>query len=254
MVISLFEEKNCAHRNVECKEDVGSELYGLFLSARSSYLKEVVEHHMKPECFIEMFVQSHYHIDCDIALCLNSHKMNLSIIKGIFSDERMVVAIAQKEEFTRLDFEELLHSYLTEDNTTRPESKRHLDFGCDFSLKQLDILSGIVCRYDLFQVSDSCDIHALLRSLFECKQGIGIEVSNIRNVVILFDALLDCRLINYNWQSVIEKGRLLKNVRTNKYLTVSSLSSSLSKAKRGGNATATQYSIRQAVLEMLKTD
>lgn len=254
MVISLFEEKNCAHRHVGCKEDVDSELFELFLSARSSYIKEVVENRMKRERFVEMFVHSHYHIDCDIALCLNSHKMNLGIIKGLFSDERIVVAIVQKDVFTRQDFGDLLHLFFTEDNVTEPVSKKHLSFGCDFSLKQLDILSDISCKRNIFQVSDGCDMHALLHSLFECKQNIGIKVRNIRNVVILFDALLDCRLINHNWQSVIEKGRLLKSVKTGKYLKVSSLSSSLSKAKRGDHATATQYSIRQSVLEMLKTD
>lgn len=253
MVISLFEEMNCTHRHVECKEDVDRELFELFLSAKDLYLKEVVGNKMRPERFIEMFVHSHYYIDCSLARCRNSHQMNLGIIKHLFTDEHSVAVILQKIDYTKHDFNDLLQMCLTMSESYKTRKTDRLSFGCDLTERQLEVLEGIVRKFDIFQIPSDESLTDILRSLFDCKVNVGIKVNSIRNAVVMFDAMLECRLINHNWQSVIENGRMLVNIKTGKYLTVSSLSSSLCKAKRD-NMTATQYNIRHAVSELLKLD
>ena len=68
----------------------------------------------------------------------------------------------------------------------------------------------------------------------------------------MFDALLECNLINRDWQSVLEKGGFLLSRKTGKPISSSALSSALYKVKL--HSMAVYQSIRKDVLEMKVSD
>ena len=81
----------------------------------------------------------------------------------------------------------------------------------------------------LFCVSVTAeDINALL----DCKSGYSIKVGNIRNVAILFDALLDNGMIKWNWKAAMAKGRHILSKNTGKAISATTLSSALSEIKK----------------------
>lgn len=81
-----FEQMKGVHNHVESNEDVENEFYELFLEARDSYLSEVVRKQVRLDYFIDLFLSSHYYIDCEHAKCRNAHRRNLTLIRQLFTD------------------------------------------------------------------------------------------------------------------------------------------------------------------------
>ena len=72
-----------------------------------------------------------------------------------------------------------------------------------------------------------------------------IRVNNVRHVAVMFDALLENRLIEPYWQSVLDKGRFLVSKDGKSYVSASSLSTALSIARI--KKTAVANGIRKAI-------
>lgn len=246
MVISLFEEMNRFHKHVECMDDVYNELFDMLMSARELYLEEAVKNRMKPERFIDLFYDSRYHIGCDKAPCLNSHRFNLGIVRNIFSGGPLLVEPLLKEGFSEEDFCKLLDLHLT--LSSPPGKGDHLSFGCNLTYEQTIRITEIVRANCLFFVSSDKSLHDSIVSLFECRRGFCMTVGNIRKVAVLFDSMLQAGIINHDWQSVIEKGGFLLSSKTEKPVSATSFSSALSKVRK--NPTAQQESIRKSVMEL----
>ena len=96
--------------------------------------------------------------------------------------------------------------------------------------------------FHLFCVSTLCieDMEAL----FSCRENFSIRVNNVRHVAVMFDALLENRLIEPYWQSVLDKGRFLVSKDGRSYVS-SSLSTALSIARI--KKTAAANGIRKAI-------
>ena len=107
-------------------------------------------------------------------------------------------------------------------------------------------MKGIVAcatAFHLFCVSTLCveDMEAL----FSCREDFSIRVNNVRHVAVMFDALLENRLIEPYWQSVLDKGRFLVSKDSRSYVSASSLSTALSIARI--KKTAVANGIRKAI-------
>lgn len=131
----------------------------------------------------------------------------------------------------------------------KPINDPPLSFGCNFSREQM---AGIVSCANTY-VSCVNTYHPLavsvriedMEALFVCKEGFRIRVNNLRHVVVLFDALLENTLIQFRWQSVLDKGHFLLSKDGKRYVTASSLSTALSCAKI--NMTSVSNGIRKTI-------
>lgn len=241
-----------AHKHIVCQDDAKSELYELFLSAKDLYLKEVVGNHMRISCFVEMFYDSHYYIDCECALCKNTHRMNLGIVRRVLCDSpHLIEEILLRDSFSRKDLDLLvkLHQTLPE---ASPAHKPKISFGCTFSEEQFCSLVETVTRYSIFCNTTEADMADKLHSLFDCKAEVRLEVTSVRKVAALFDALLECNFINRDWQTVLGKGGFLISGKSGKQISSSALSSALYKIKL--HSQAVYQSIRKDVIEMKRNE
>lgn len=126
------------------------------------------------------------------------------------------------------------------DNPTRVPP---LSFGCNFSREQMKGIVACATAFHLFCVSTLCieDMEAL----FSCREDFSIRVNNVRHVAVMFDALLENRLIEPYWQSVLDKGRFLVSKDGRSHVSASSLSTALSIARI--KKTAAANGIRKAI-------
>ena len=135
---------------------------------------------------------------------------------------------------------------LVEHRTDKVADAPPLSFGCNFTQEQMTGIVSCANTYHLFCVS-------MLRiedmeALFSCKEGFHIRVNNLRHVVILFDALLENSLIQYRWQSVLDKGQFLQSKDGSRFITASNLSSALSAVRK--NMTSVAYGIKRVIKEL----
>ena len=118
-------------------------------------------------------------------------------------------------------------------------------------------LVELVQSHDIFDLAGESDVRSVLCSLLKCNVGVSVRVKNVRNVAILFDAMAQYHMINNNWQYVMGGGRFLNRIQkdgTEKYITSSCLSSSLSRVRRNSTMTASQYAICRSVEQMLRAE
>ena len=243
---------NSAHKHVKSEEDAYNELFELFLSAKDLYMREVIESHMRMDRFADIFYHSNYYIDCELAKCKNVHLTNLEIVKNVFTESpHLIEEILLRKDFSRKDLSELMALYLTSPEQ-HTEEKSELSFGCNLSNEQFSLLTKIIDNYEVFYPMGDESVDSEIRSLFDCKIGLHVQVKNVRKVAVLFDALLECNLINRDWQSVLEKGGFLLSRKTGKPISSSALSSALYKVKL--HSMAVYQSIRKDVLEMKVSD
>ncbi len=242
---------------MECIDDFYRELYELFVIARSWYL-QAEKNHLKTECFMELFERGHNYVDCDFARCKNSRQMVLGIIGTLFRDKKCVAIIKEKDDFTQQEIIELYLRHAGAGMWVVPDKKSStLTLGCQLSDSQMDLLVELVQSHDIFDLADESDVRSVLCSLLKCNVGVSVRVKNVRNVAILFDAMAQYHMINNNWQYVMGGGRFLNRIQkdgTEKYITSSCLSSSLSRVRRNSTMTASQYAICRSVEQMLRAE
>lgn len=120
--------------------------------------------------------------------------------------------------------------------------------GCNITAEQMACITACADTYHLFCVS-TLTIKDM-QNLLYCEQGFCIQVNNIRLLAILFDALLENRFIQLNWQSILSKGHFLRSKDGKRFVSASSLSSALSAAKN--NMTSAAYNIRETIERLRK--
>lgn len=239
------------HKHVCCDEDIYDELFGLLSSMKKLYVERVVNGSMKQDRFIDLFCDSHHSIGCKLPSCNNVHRMNMGIVRKLYTQEKELLdRYLYKDPFTKKDFHELIHWHLTTSTDSQSQSKTFISFGGKFTDRQLDCLAKIARDNHLFHLPDNADLKAVMAALLHCKTGFTVKVRNVCNVAVFFDELLTNTLVCYNWQSVIEKGRFLTSPRADKRITASDLSSALYKARI--SPTVEKSCIRAAIKKMQK--
>lgn len=238
-VISLFEKWQTTHEHFENETDALHELWIILLSARYSYRKEVLDGGKKHHRFVEDFACCHKHINCNKASCKNAHERNHNIARRILVERGdLALHLFNSENFTLEDCIKMKHVFDTTDapppniastNTEVSEAKPPLSFGYHLSLKQMVRIADCANANHLFCVSVTVED---IRALLECKKGYSIKVRNIRNVAILFDALLDNDMIKWNWKAAMAKGGHMLSKNTGKAISATTLSSALSEIKK----------------------
>lgn len=235
------------------EQDVAEELFALLSEARVIYLQDVIAAGKRYDRYVNDFVNSHRYINCNDAICRNCHEMNIHIVKGLLHDcAGLVKKYFTANTFTFEDCMRLKWKYNfygsspdtpDTDNPTRIPS---LSFGCNFSREQMKGIVACATTFHLFCVSTLCieDMEAL----FSCREDFSIRVNNVRHVAVMFDALLENRLIDPYWQSVLDKGRFLVSKDGKSHVSASSLSTALSIARI--KKTAATNGIRKTIAEL----
>ena len=177
--------------------------------------------------------------------------MNIHIVKGLLTDcAGLVKKIFTADTFTFEDcmrlrwrnnfYESSSPGSPGADNPTRVPP---LSFGCSFSREQMKGIVACATAFHLFCVS-TLRVEDM-EALFSCREDFSIRVNNVRHVAVMFDALLENRLIEPYWQSVLDKGRFLVSKDGRSYVSASSLSTALSIARI--KKTAAANGIRKAI-------
>lgn len=240
---------NCTHKHVRCDKDIDDELFALLSSMRKLHAEKVTNGNMRPERFFELFCDSHHFIGCDNSSCMNAHRMNMGIVRNLYTQEKELLdEYLQKEQFDKEDFLELLHRYLTAQTECQPDAVSPITLGGRFTERQTACLAGIAHRYRLFLLPEGMDDSTAMTALLQCKPGFSVKVRNIRNIAVLLDELLAYNLVVHNWQSIMERGRFLLSPKSDKPVTASVLSSALNNTRY--SPTPIQSGIRKAVREM----
>lgn len=232
-------------------------MFELLSEARVFYLQDVIADGKRYSRYVDDFVNSHRYINCDNAVCRNCHEMNLHIVKGLLTENAShIKAIFTAASFSFEEYMKLKRMYDTSESLPtagkncidEPTYVPPLSFGCNFTQEQMTGIVSCANTYHLFCVS-------MLRienmeALFSCREGFCIRVNNIRRVAILFDALLENSLIQPYWQSVLDKGKFLLSKDGKRFVSASSLSSTLSIAR--SNMDSISYSIRKSIAQLKK--
>lgn len=231
---------------MEYKKNFKKELFDLFILAKELYIQEVIQNNMRPECFIELFYDSHYYIDCQDVLCKNMHRTNLGIIRQVFRESiHLVKNVLLKDDFSIEKLETLLAIH------QRCNIKSEMGastLGCRFSSSEMDYICNIAKEYNLFCTHEHLSMNDIIPSLLNGKKGFSVAIPNIKNVSVFFDTLLECRLINNKWQSALGKNRSLISAHSGKIVSASALSSALHRVKT--HPTASQLNIRKSILDL----
>lgn len=215
------------------------------------YMEKVMNGSMRQDRFIDLFCDSHHSIGCKQPCCNNAHRMNMGIVRNLYTQEKeMLDRYLYKDSFTKEDFHELIHHHLTTSAGSQSQRATSLSFGGKFTDRQLDCLAQIAQDNCLFKLSNYTETRAVMDALLHCKAGFTVEVRNLRNVAVFFDELLNNHLVCYNWQSVIERGRFLISSNSNKRIAASDLSSALYKARISSGIV--KHSIRDGIKQMKK--
>ena len=250
MVLSLFGGNQHMH-HFATEQDVAEELFALLSEARVIYLQDVIKSGKRYAHYVDDFVNSHRYINCNNAVCRNCHEMNIHIVKGLLHDcAGLVRKYFTADSFSFEDCMRLKWKYNFYESSSpgspgadNPMRVPPLSFGCNFSREQMKGIVACATAFHLFCVSTLCieDMEAL----FSCREDFSIRVNNVRHVAVMFDALLENRLIEPFWQSVLDKGRFLVSKDGRSYVSVSSLSTTLSIARV--KKTAVANGIRKAI-------
>lgn len=252
MNFSLFGEKHPHH--IVAEQDVEKELFLLLTEAKELYQRDVVFGEKRYARYVEDFVNSHRYIDCNRTVCNNCHEMNLHIVKGLLTDcNNLVKQFFESDTFSFEECMRLKRMYDTSNlsqpsdwNGTGSHFNVPLSFGCSFTKEQMEGITVCADTYHLFCVP-SLKVEDM-ETLFACKEGFYIRVNNVRYVAVLFDALLENKLIRSYWQSVLEKGKFLLRKNGRGFVSASSLSSALSAAR--ANMTSVSKGIRKEINEL----
>lgn len=233
------------------EHDVAEELFALLSEARVIYLQDVIKSGKRYNRYVDDFVHSHRYINCNDAVCRNCHEMNIHIVKGLLHDcAGLVRKFFTADTFSFEDCMRLKWMYNFYESSSpgspganNPTHIPPLSFGCNFSREQMKGIVACATAFHLFCVSTLCveDMEAL----FSCREDFSIRVNNVRHVAVMFDALLENRLIEPYWQSVLDKGRFLVSKDGRSYVSASSLSTALSIARI--KKTAAANGIRKAI-------
>lgn len=183
------------------EHDVAEELFTLLSEARVIYLQDVIKSGKRYDRYVDDFVHSHRYINCNNAVCRNCHEMNIHIVKGLLHDcAGLVRKYFTADSFSFEDCMRLKWKYNFYESSSpgspgadNPTRVPPLSFGCNFSREQMKDIVACATAFHLFCVSTLCieDMEAL----FSCRENFSIRVNNVRHVAVMFDALLENRLI-----------------------------------------------------------
>lgn len=253
MAFSLFGEKQHL-RHIEDEQQAANELFVLLSDAREIYKRDVVSGGKIYRRFVDDFVYSHRYISCNRVACMNCHEMNIHIVKGLLNDcSDLVKSHFISEAFTFDTCVELRRLYDTVEAPSLhigfvkgEDFSAPLSFGCNFTQRQLEVIVGCANTFGLF--CNAKIVSGDMEALFTCRQGFHIRVNNIRRVALLFDALHEYNLIQWNWQSILSKGKFLLKKDGSKFLSTSNLSAAVSDTR--GSNTSVAFGIRRAVARL----
>ena len=227
------------HEHFISEKYAQTEFWILLLSAREMFWRnERTSSKKSHKRLVEEFADSHKHVNCDSHRCRNVHGRNYNAVKRLLVERPdLAQQLFHCRTFTLGDSIKMKNVFDTTDapppNNTHvmdvSEVKRPLSFGCHLTYEQMARIADCANTSHLFCVQKVSveDIQSLLK----CEQGFQIAVGNIRNVAMMFDTMVEQKLIDWNWKAAMTSGKHLLS-KMGKPISASSLSSALSEVRK----------------------
>lgn len=237
----VFDHKQ---QHVHTSEETERELVIMLCRARAEYRKfcgslNLWGHPEKTyEHFVRDFINGHTFIPCQDFRCLNNHKMNLGILSSMLAHKAFM-----EEHFFQKDLSaEAILSLVHEFQRGRifageaipirppqpPMGSCRVSFNSRLKEQHYAQLAECANAYQMFLGESTTQS---MRAFFECEEGFVLQVSNVREVAVMLDALRECGFICARWQLVCEQRKLLFNARRSAFISANALASALRDAK-----------------------
>lgn len=228
MGISLFEETLRGHKGGRKLHDAAKMFYELCVDAGKAYQLMVVANKMKKELFIEYFISSHRHIDCNQAFRKNVHEANMVAIHHLFEWRVDLVKTYLLDERFNIGDSLALAAELAAGGTG-PGRAADVAAGLSYHLSDEQMIriadcANANCLFFCGQITQE-----MLKAFLDCRHDGVLQATNMRRVALLLGKMEFYGLLDYGWQTIIEKKRMLLSPK-GKPVTHSDLSSALSGA------------------------
>ncbi len=227
--MSLFFHRLCLDYkdSIELTPDC---LFRLLKEAHKEYRANVPTSKMTMRVFALQFIASHKHGESTSATGRNNYNEALSMVHLLLTERHALVELFfDSPELKNSDIEKMMKFVYTE---SRLESDGELTvrnpLSCTLGEKDWPVIMECVNKTQLFKkdVTEEEIKDLLLGTLKE-----PLTANNLKGICYLFDALSVGTFITGQWQTPLAKSESIKSGKSEKFVTTTNLSTTLSRLK-----------------------
>lgn len=205
-------------------------LFRLLKEAHREYRANVPTSKMTMRVFALQFIAAHKHGESTSITGRNNYSEALSMVHLLLTERHDLVALFfDSPELKNSDIEKMMKFVYTE---SRIESDGEITvrnpLSCTLGDKDWPVIMECVNKTQLFKkdVSEDDIKNLLLGTLKE-----PLTANNLKGICYLFDALSVGTFITGQWQTPLAKSEAIRSGRSEKFVTTSNLSTTLSRLK-----------------------
>lgn len=180
--------------------------------------------------FALQFIAKHKHADDTSVKGINCHNEALSLVRILLTERHDLVALFfEMPELDDCDIERMMKFIYTESRIgTDGEMTARNPLSCTLGDKDWPVIMECVNKTQLFKrdVSEDEIKNLLLGTLKE-----PLTANNLQGICCLFDALSVAMFITGQWQTPLARSESIKSGRSDKFVTITNLSTTLSRLK-----------------------
>ena len=185
---------------------------------------------MSMRVFALQFIAKHKHADDTSVKGINCHNEALSLVRILLTERHDLVALFfEMPELDDCDIERMMKFIYTESRIgTDGEMTARNPLSCTLGDKDWPVIMECVNKTQLFKrdVSEDEIKNLLLGTLKE-----PLTANNLQGICCLFDALSVAMFITGQWQTPLARSESIKSGRSDKFVTITNLSTTLSRLK-----------------------
>ncbi len=205
-------------------------LFRLLREADREYRDCVPTSKMSMRVFALQFIAKHKHADDTSVKGINCHNEALSLVRILLTERHDLVALFfEMPELDDCDIERMMKFIYTESRIgTDGEMTARNPLSCTLGDKDWPVIMECVNKTQLFKrdVSEDEIKNLLLGTLKE-----PLTANNLQGICCLFDALSVAMFITGQWQTPLARSESIKSGRSDKFVTITNLSTTLSRLK-----------------------
>lgn len=227
--MSLFFQRLC-FKNRDSIVLTPNYLFRLLREAHREYLDYVPTSKMSMRVFALQFIAKHKHTDDTTVIGRNCHNEALCLVRILLTERHDLVALFfETPELEDCDIEKMVEFIYTESRIgSDGEMTVRNPLSCTLGDKDWPVIMECVNKTQLFKrdVSEDEIRGLLLGTLKE-----PLTANNLQGICCLFDALSVAMFITGQWQTPLARSESIKSGRSDKFVTITNLSTTLSRLK-----------------------
>ncbi|MCM1511326.1 MAG: hypothetical protein NC116_11515 [Clostridium sp.] len=208
----------------------------LLREAHRDYLDQVTSNRMTLRVFALQFIARHHFGRSTTVIGKNIHNEALCTVRLLLTERHDLVAIYFKAPvLSDMDIENIINLIYSESSIRENGEPVILNpLSCTLTDEDWPVITDCVNKAQLFQTEIS---EEELKNLLLCTLKEPLRANNLQGICYLFDSLSIAAFITGRWQTPLADSDSILSNRTNKTVTSSNYSSTLSRMK-GGRHTA----------------